>query len=363
MNIWDWVADYQKKAQADGDKQRLRLTEIFPAAWPHRETAPERMLQMFREGRWLAQQLDEPWWMLFFDYWQVGTLMYWMRDFRDVNDLAISAMLKARSLAFAGCPLNVAIHRDLTNYYLAVDALGYEERIRELINFIEREFAIEGEDRYLLLGDKCTLAQELEHWDEAENFALHELSLVDGDDPRNNPVHHAIFTYTWLCWIAYQRQSWNELSQWARVGEDRSHKAGYGEQEAEFLAWQALLARRERDEEGAQRLKRRASSRISRLRLAWSPCYWFALSAFHKVGGELERSLRVWQRAMGSIAGHGRLALECDYRLEQCRVLAKLGRLGDDDVAAASASAARLLKPAIALGKLERILRGDEDEE
>jgi hypothetical protein len=360
MTLWEWMADYEKHAQAAGDKRRLRLTEIHQEAWPHRETDPDHMLRLIEEGRCLADRLKEPWWVLFFYCWRVDVFIYWKKDYSNLQDLAIGNMLQARRAIYTGFPLNFAIHRQLASVYLGIDPLGYEEQIEELHEFIASEFGLDGEQRFALLNDKVLLVWARGRLDEVEEFALRQLALLDSDD---SLAQYSPSVYMTLCCIAYRRKAWEELGEWARVGEEQSRKAGRQLGVAEFQMCQALLARRRRDEHAARRLHRCAIARIRRLRIASDGAYWDTLRLFHEAGGELERALQVCEQEIASLIGRGRLAMECDGLLQRLRLLAKLGRLSDTDVVATRTTIGRVRKPASYLAKLERYLRGDVEEE
>lgn len=144
MNVWNWVAECRARACADGDRARLRLTEIHAEARPHIETNPDQVLMLMQEGRCLAASLREPWWELFFDYWWLDALLQWKVDYRDAHEVAIRNVLRARTPAFKGFPLNFRIHLHLASVYLSIDSVGHEAAIREALDYIEREVPPEG---------------------------------------------------------------------------------------------------------------------------------------------------------------------------------------------------------------------------
>ncbi len=356
MSIWTWVGDFRARARADGDRPRLRLTEIHEEAWPHRETNPDRMIVLFQEGRCLAESLREPWWELFFDFWRLDTLLHWKADYRDAKDLAIRNTLRARQPTFKGFPLNFCIHRDLATVYLGTDPVGYEAAIREALDYIEREVPPEGQDRYLLLSSRRALAVNLERYDEAVELALTALELMDADPCVTG--HFAQNVYESLCWVAYRRGDRQSLAEWSALGEKAVFSAGQRLAVAEFVLWQALLARQERREADAQRLRRRAASCVRRMGMRCLGYYWEALSAFHEAGGELEKALRVRRDQLDSLNGRGLLDDECECRIHVCRLRAQMGSLTAEDVAAAREAAGKLRVPDRYLARLDDAMRG-----
>ena len=86
---------------------------------------------------------------------------------------------------------------------------------------------------------------------------------------------------------------------------------------------------------------------------------WFnALWTWSLHEQDLPAALRVRDRELVIVAGFGRLAYESYCCIEQCQLLAQLGRPLGEELAAARA-AARLRDPAPELDKLERAARGE----
>src|SRR5262249_62189290 len=96
MSVWDWVIEFNAEAEARGDRDRQRLLPIFENASKFAKTDPDVMLGLLAEGRALAQQLDETWWVLFFDHWRLQALLHFKYDYRDVMDAAVQATPEAR---------------------------------------------------------------------------------------------------------------------------------------------------------------------------------------------------------------------------------------------------------------------------
>ena len=96
MSLWDWIKAFNNEAAANGDRDRLRLMSLFDNAWQFKKTDPDVTLGLLAEGKALAQQLGEPWWVLFFDHWRLQALLHFKYDYREVMDIAVQATLEAR---------------------------------------------------------------------------------------------------------------------------------------------------------------------------------------------------------------------------------------------------------------------------
>src|SRR4051794_34926010 len=110
MNVWDLVDEFESRARASGDRQRLRLAQIHPEAYHFRHTNPDQTLALFDEGRRLAVALAEPWWVLFYDHWYLETLIYYKDDYRHIIDRAVRAPLELRKPVHEQHPLRFFIH-------------------------------------------------------------------------------------------------------------------------------------------------------------------------------------------------------------------------------------------------------------
>jgi hypothetical protein len=347
MSIWDWIRDYLAQAARNNDTEKLRLGEFHPRAWDSRETDPDRTLALYEEGRRHAQALGEPWWEAFFEFWCIQSLIWFKVDYRTVLDRAVQSVLNMRKPLFHLFPLRFATGRNLIAAYLNIDPLGYAEQILEAITHLEAELAHmgDGEDKYLVQGDRMAFHFELGQWQEAEDGAMQLLrwASIDGDD--NEAVHHSIYTYSSLCEIAYRKQDWDALANWARTGESLAWKNQRQMQMAEFALWQAFLARREEDEARGRQLSRRATARLTRLGTPPSRAAIDALCGFHALAGEYATALEVRRRELSAIVERGRFADEARCRIHICHLLHRLGEELDADLSATHAAIARLKKP------------------
>jgi hypothetical protein len=173
---------------------------------------------------------------------------------------------------------------------------------------------------------------------------------------------HAVFCFSHLCEIAFQRSQWIALHEQSIVGEELARQVGHRLELSEFQMWQALLARRAGDEEKAERLARQAQRRVAQLGMPPDHIYFDALCAYHDLANDLAAAVAARDHELGLLVDKGRWAAECRCRIARCRLLERLGRPLAEEVAAAREVARRLRRPAAALAELERIFRGMRDE-
>jgi hypothetical protein len=356
MSVWDWVDDFRREAHVRGDEDRLRLLALHSAAQGRIDHEPEAALDRLRDARALAAQLDEPWWVLLTDHWKLQVLLHYTFDFREVLDLAVRATLEARKPEYAHLPQRVCLHEDLVYAYVGIDPAGHADAIRQALDFMRGQAGDDLECRYCVQNCATEFHLRCGRTDEAAASARRALEMADAD--ARSGEHHAVYARCDLCEIAHRRQDWEALRDESAAGEELARRCDNARKLAEFLVWEALLARRDGDEAGARRLVRQAAARLATTRALPSAAVHDALCAYHEAGGDLAAALKARTRELEATAGKGRLFHECRVRVERCRLLARLGQPPADDLAEARAAAARLRDPAPWLEQLARIEAG-----
>jgi hypothetical protein len=362
MTIWAWIHEFETLARARGDQERVRLALLHGEAYGYRQNDPERMFGLLEEGRRLALRLHEPWWVLFYEHWQLETLIYYKDDYREVVDLAVKATLELRKPIYEGYPLRFGIWCNLVAAYLCVDPHGHAASIREALDYLRTQVPPEGGDRYLLQARRHWFAYEMGQLEEANTLALEELAMADGDPDRHTARHHEVDTHKALCWIAFRRGDWSALAGYAASGEERARSIGYRYELALFLLWQALCARRTGREDQAKRLARQGTAQMARLGQPPGESYYDALATFYELGESLEAAWEVRERELGTTLGKGQLAYECLVHLKRTRLLTKMGQPAEEEAARVRATAAKLRAPGWYLGELDRVLRCEVNE-
>jgi hypothetical protein len=359
MSVWDWIMEFTAAAQNRGDQQRLRLLPIFENASQFATKDPDVMLGLLAEGRALSDQLNEPWWVLFFDHWRLQALLHFTYDYRQVLDLAVRATLEARQPKYVLMPQRLCLHEDLIFAYVGTDPAGHAERIEQALDYMQLEVGPDLECRYCVHNCCSEFALQRGRLDEAEAACIRLLALTDAEPDRSTAQHHAVDAYSDLCAVAFARGDWDALRGWATLGEETARRRRNKQLElAEFLAWRAFLERRWGHENLARRLCQAAISRLSHIKALPNENYHDALCAYHEQGHDLENALRARDEELRSIAGKGRFLHETRCRVKRCRLLALLGRLQDADLVAARAVAGQLRFPEAYIAELDRLASG-----
>ena len=113
MGVWNWVFEFAAQARARGDAERARLLEIQLRASAAGKSDPDGMLAALREGRLLAERLDERWWVLQFDHWRLQALLpdgdvQTIAEWQEVAD-DVSHEVSADLSAYAGQEVSLVL--------------------------------------------------------------------------------------------------------------------------------------------------------------------------------------------------------------------------------------------------------------
>jgi hypothetical protein len=354
MSLWDWVHDFVEEARRAGDPARARLLDYFWASREYKETDTDRALDILLTGRREAQRLGEARWVLFYDHWRLQMLLWQKKDFAEALDLAVASALEARKPAFADLPQRICLQEDLINAYIGIDPVGHADLIGQALEFMGQEITPDLQCRFCLLGARAGFEMACGRHDEAQASGLRLFALADGEGNR----HYIVNACSRLCHVAFRAGDFTSLASWAEAGEEAARQEDRQEDLCEFLMWQALLARREREEARARRLWARVRTRLGRLSVPPGEPYYDALCAYHEAGDDLESALNGREAELEHLAGKGRLDQECRARVERCRLLAGLGRLTAGDVEEARAAAGKLRQPQRYLAVLDSLGQG-----
>lgn len=348
MNLWDWVSDTLlnfKRAAERGDADRGQLVRVYEEALMEPLTLlqrdPASAFSRLSEGRAIAERLGESGWVLLLDHWRTRALRADHQP-RRALDIAMHATLYARKAPFNQYPQRFCLHlEDVVGPFIMIDPQGHAESIRAAFDYIEAELAPGLECAWCLMKHRASFASSCQREDEAEAYALQALARCEGKGSLEAQVYHQ------LCDIAADRQDWPAVQVWAMEGEQAARRSQRVAYLAAFLAWQAAAARRTADEGRARQFYRAASAQaevVGGITPGWGP-YALPVCHYYEAGDELHRALAIRERQIELVTNQGLTYSECYYRLEQCRLLAQLGRSIEQAAASLRTTAADLSQP------------------
>lgn len=358
MSTTSWFAEYESKARAAGDRERGSLLAFFRRALPLRDTNTAQALSLLEQGRAFAERLGEPWFVLYYDYWRIETLLYRGGGAPAALDLAIRANVEVRKPLYRQFPHRINLQVNLISAYLHLDPLGYAEAIENALRHLEAEINGEPEGLCRLQQLRSAFSLELDRLDEALSAALHMLERAEAA----NLDHYRINACGRLCTVSHRRKEWQDMLQWAQMGAELAARRDEPRKRLNLLMQQALATRQMGDEEGATRLYRMVMTQKDLLKTGFDDPRFNAQCDYHLVGGEWEHVVQLRQRRIAYYVRTGQTYAEAQCRVELCRLLMARNQPCDTAIAEAQEVSRRLRAPAKMLAELEDIARASRRE-
>jgi hypothetical protein len=355
MGIWDTFFERRREFARNGNRDGLRLADMHDEGFACQETEPEKSVAIFTEARRLAEQLGEPWWVFFYDVWRALAMNVYVRDSARGLELAIASVIQARKPEFADHAWRVAAFNELLECYIRIDPAGYAEEILQTIDHLETIIpAGPNDDRMVLLICKQRFLERLGRLDEARAVALELLELDDLGTHDNR--WYGLRAVSYLCWLAARQQDWEALAGHAELLEDWAAAIPAAQQfQAEAGLWQAVCARCASDEATAQRRARSVTGRVARAKMTCDVHFHDAVALFHELGDNSPSLLNGHDRELAELEGKGRHCRAAEVHVRRCALLARMGKLRPDDLAAARAAVGKLRRPEKYLADLDAL--------
>ncbi len=353
VDLWGWFYGYGPDRGRAGAAERRRMARLFAQAWDSFELEPHKSVALLNQGRALAVQLTDRCRALFFDYWLCEAYLFYLDNCAAALELAVRCAVELRKPEYEDCPVRARLYRVLVDAYLFTDPIGHAHKIRETIDYMETQLPLDIDTWRLLAARRAQLALAFEQFAEAKELALHYLARSEQSSFR------LMDAYDLLCRIAYERKDFAAAREYAYIGETYARREKRKGSLTDYLAWQALFARKAGEEENARRLYRLAAAQFAQLPAKIDFYIYKILVDYHLSGGELELAQRLLDQQLKEVTKYGSPHYLCECYLERCRLLAQTGLPLDAELALARNAAAQLLDPARFLAKLDELTKDD----
>jgi tetratricopeptide (TPR) repeat protein len=350
-NIWDWF----NQGYHHSNPEARNLPRLFHDAWDRNETDPHECNSRLLTARSLAEALNEPWWVLFFDYWRCILLWARLDDLHTAQRIGIQMTVDAKKPLYEHHPLVPRIYNQLVSIFTYVDPVGYHDRITELMSYLETNIDIDEDIEYLLLANRANLYFALDDLEIAREWALKSLNRI------SHRSYYAASAYSKLTLYSYIRQDYEMVAEYAVEGEDRAREVGRKLIICEMLAWRALLAHINNDKFDANRFYTLAVS--SRERVGTTPTFTYhdIMCDYLERDGRSHAALELRTQQLETLVPSGLVHELCDCHLMRCRLLGRMGDLTEKNITDAKSIASQLLKPERYLEKIAQIEANNYD--
>lgn len=353
-DLWAWFNRFAMQASLEGNLQKQRMVYLYDKGWQSlRAEKHSEALNHFEEGSRLSTQLGLPCFELFFDYWAAETLIFYKNDYREGLDRGIKMGARAHKDQFVECPVRGRVYYTLMYVYYAMDALGYEDKIREMIQFMEDEIPLDDDTYHRMLYTQSSLAYALEEYDEAKRIIQQYLARTVGN------AHRQSGGYNMLRMIAHAHGHLEEAFNFAHIGEKFAKFARLENSVSLSLLWQAVYAQYTGKIEEASTLHHQGKSHHEDFGLKRLPEYYNAVCEYLELCGDIETVLELRREEIEAIPDVGSVSYTANSWLQYVRLLGRAGKSINDAMEKATLHAKPLLKPEKFMEKLEKVKSGD----
>lgn len=353
-DLWGWFNRYVASAAISGNPLKLRMPQVYDQGWEAlRAEEGQRALALFQEGLEIARKLQEPCWELFFEYWCAETHIFYLTDYVTGLDRAVKVAAKAHKTAYLPCPVRARVYYTLLYVYFLMDAVGYEDKIREMVDFMTKEIPLDADTEQRIQYIRAGLAFSLEQYDVCEQETQRYLNMTLFN------AHRQSGGYNMLRRLAYARGQIKLAFDYAYEYERRARQARLQNSVAHALLSQAAYAQRLGQAERAQRLMEQGTAHHAQYGLQRMTSYYNHLCEYYELGGEMDTALALRDEQVANlhtIQSHDYVAYTW---LQVVRLQARAGRDFTDALQSAYEAARNLLKPQSYLEKIQRIEAGD----
>jgi len=359
VDIYTWIQEFQSQALHNGDMRRLKLIEYQMRAWEHFETNPEQSLQILYEAHDLAQQLQEPCWMLYYDGWIGECLNLYLINFKDGLEHAMKTVVEIRKPEYANCKMLCRGYRIVIESYIYSDPVGYADKIRELIAYTDKEIPIDY-DTYCILKKR---ESELEFALGRIEPAIESAQAYLLRSSEQLVTFHMAYAYEMLVHYAFLQGDTVTGQTLIKACEAMARENKRRSLVAIAQAWRALFSLMEGQNEDAQSLYRLATSNMSQLGMAVSLSYYEAVSSYNEKIGDVDQALAIREQQLDAVSGRGGYYLESEVLLKKARLLGRMGHDITSIVMETMQIAKHLVEPTLLMNRLQRVEEGDFSED
>lgn len=349
-DIWQWIYDRRYDAYASDDETRLEMVHLFWQMLEELTTNPELSLQYGTQSRHIADMIGDKWFVQLINHWELQTKYGYIGDYTGTLDLATKAAVEVRLPEYQGFPQRICIHEDLISAYFQEDPIGNRDRVKQALDYMEREVDPSVECFQCLSGLKLDFVRETGTHDETLKAA--QIALATNEDSE----HHQSTIYLTMVEVAYEQRNWENLLKWAIEAESNARKADRENRLVAVLVWLAVHAQHIQQQDRADMLIQQAAHRVTRYGAFIGGAYYYALSAYHEQGGRLQEAIESQQTYLEQLIGKAKPFRECTALLEMIRLKKGLEQDFEDNVAALKETVKFLKAPDYILDKLKTII-------
>ena len=355
-DIWEWIDKFHHSAVLNGDLSRIRLATMHYEAWKQFENDPDAALSMLDSGMALAEQLNEPWWKIYYTYWRTEAFVFYLGDLNKGLDNAVRTAVEVRKPEYDRFPGIGRVYRVLLDSYVFRDPIGYEDKINETIHTMENDIPLDLDTRCLLQARRSQMSNILENYQDAYEKALVYLNMSQ------HSAFRMMHAYEMLGGLAYYQDDYDRVLGYAIEMDEQSRRCRKKSGTVVSYEARATIARIQGNEDDALKFYRQKLAHEASLGTKRGSFSYDLMCRFHELAGESDKAWQLRERQLTEIEGKGFYHGEVWTRILRCRLLGRMGKPLDQELKATYKAVDNLLKPEFFLKKIKRIEAGDYSE-
>ncbi len=347
-----WLEFHRRAAawRRAGDRERLRLVELYEEAMRHRETQAELQFRLMTQCRDEARRLNEPWCELFFEYWRLDTLTGSCHDFARALPLAIELTVRFNGPEGREDSLCVGILTAVLYTYAEIDPLGYRDEIEQGFAFLDARIGPRPTgERFVLDFRRADYFAVVERWTEAYDLAHQSLAMAS----ETANTWFSAWARFLLCRICHRLGLVDEMADHAALMAEQSATMDQLKRTlADACIWLAVAQQAHGDEAAAAGSFRKGMRLLQHLDRR-DEISADATAAYYESRGDWKAAAGVRDRQLADLTTKGTLHKISLAHIERCRLLAKTGDLVPSDISKAREAISRMRDSAWYLKKLD----------
>ena len=354
VDLWGWFNEERRRAIMGGNSLKYQMTQHYYNGWDAmRAERGDEAVSHFMMGLDIAKKLNEPCWDLFFEYWCSEAYVFVVNDYQKALEYIVQTSARAHKPQYIQCPVRARVYYTLMHIYYETDVLGYEEKIREIIKYMEDDIPLDDDTAYRLQYKKASLAYDLEDYATAKQELAHYMSLVV------NNAHRQTSGFSLQSLLDYTAGDLQSALENSIQTEKNARIAKLERSVINAMLRQATLHHRMGNIDEADELYYRGLAYQKQFGVNSMPYHYNAVCEYLEIAVDAEQALKLREESLETIPKFGSPDYTTSAHLSYCQLLGRMGRDTTHALKQAREAAKLLIKPARYLSKLQDVENGN----
>ncbi|MEL6527551.1 MAG: hypothetical protein AAFQ07_17755, partial [Chloroflexota bacterium] len=353
INPWTWFYDFQRQAIANRQVELLRLPRKYHEAWRYLEAAQyDDALRLFNEGIDIANELQQPMWIYFFESWLCEVYVL-ADDYDRALEATTRLVAKSPHPQFRDHPVQAVVYFTLAWVYSYVDGVGYQEDIIAALDTIEGgEIPLDEETHQRSIYLRAKIAFENENFDDARDYNEDYMSRVSGNPFRESSG------YGMRRALAFRTGDLPAALSAAQLQEGAARQTRLLNNVIHSMLWQGILHYFMDDTVSAEQIIQRAIDERNARKLTEKVTFHHLLALYHRIRGDLDKALTIRDDELVFAIESKSLSFEFRSRLYRCYLLNALKRDANTEIADLEALAQKSKVPRLLMERVNEVKAG-----